>query len=340
MTSPLPPDMPPAAGPSYTYVDRLRGEFERAPLALLVPLGEWIRQKPWNTRWARWFAIFAVAPFVLLQAAGELELQDIAWAFGAYFAAMWLIVLTLVIRPRGVSTSTFVAIGLFTVIVGTVLAVLLEGLFASVFVGDSFESSSNPFTNVFGVALPEEAIKLLPLYLFLYRGKGVVGPLTMAYAGALSGLAFGAAEAVAYSAEYTNQADAGYLASDDLVVAQVWRLVGAPMFHACLTGITGYFLGIARLHPSVTQALVLTGLALSIVLHGLYNSLAGGWGSTVIAVLTVLTFLSYIRTGEDISRRLAGAEQAGKGNPRHAGGGPPTETQASEGQGRAARGSV
>lgn len=259
--------MSPEARPRDGYVERLRKEFQQAPVAVLVPLGTWLEEKPWNVTWARWFVVFAIAPFVLLQAAANLDLQNVAWAFGLYFAAMWLIVLTLVIRPKGVPAGTFVKIALFTAFIGTVLAVFLERLLASAFFSDS-DAPGGLLSNLAGVAVPEELVKLVPVYLLLYRGTAHVGPLTMAYAGAVSGLAFGAAEAVAYSADYTSAADAGYLQGDDLVVAQVWRLVGGPLFHACLTGITAYFLGVAKHRHSVAHAVIITGLALSIVLHG------------------------------------------------------------------------
>ena len=66
----------------------------------------------------------------------------------------------------------------------------------------------------------------------------------------------------------------------------------------------------AKHRHSVAHAVIFTGLTLSIVLHGSYNALSGGWGGTAVAAAAVLAFVSYIRTGEEISERLGGGEQA------------------------------
>lgn len=47
------------------------------------------------------------------------------------------------------------------------------------------------------------------------------------------------------------------------------------------------------------------GALLSALLHGTYNTFSDGWIGIGVAALTILAFLSYVRTGDLISKEMA-----------------------------------
>lgn len=285
----------------------LRKEFHAVQLDKVIPLSSWLRDKPWNIVWVRWFLVYALFPFVLLnllqgQAIG---FKDVAWAFGLYFSLTWLIVLHFCIRPEKVELALLGQIGLFTAFVGIILVLvgqtlpIMDSFYKSTKSGDLL---SRWLGYILGVGTMEEGIKALPIFLFVYRKNLRFRPLTYAFIGAVSGLAFGVAEAVNYSLSYTKLARAG--AVDYYLVIQLLRLISLPLLHACWSALVGYFLGLAAMYRSAARALALIGLLLAMVLHGTYDTFADdyGWVGASIAALSLLILISYIRAGDAISK--------------------------------------
>ena len=153
---------------------------------------------------------------------------------------------------------------------------------------------------VFGVGLPEEFAKGLAVWLFLSRLSRVEWS-TRSYllAGAVSGLAFGTAEAVTYAVAYQQGLSTD---STGYAGALVWRLLSGGLFHACMAGIVGFFIGLAHYHRRHAALLMLLGLALAAVLHGTYDRLSSGWGGVIVAAVTVFIFAGYVQTGDTIAR--------------------------------------
>jgi len=310
---PVPPSPPQPPGAGFTEArsddwDRLRSEFLHVRLDQVVPLGAWLRDQPWKLLWFRWFLVYALVPFVLATGAETLGMESAAWGFGGYFALTWLIVLTLCIRPERVEYPLLGLVAVFTIVVGISLVLFGQQLpLISQFYGAA-KSEVIPIRwlgFVLGVGLMEEGCKALPLLLFVYRKPHAYRPLTFAYIGVVSGVAFGVKEAVVYSHAYAAALqEMGIQAIGGYIAVQILRLIGLPLLHGCWTGIVGYFIGLAHYHQAAPRALILTGLALACVLHGTYNTFAGGWLGLGMAALTLLIFLSYVRSGDVISQDL------------------------------------
>jgi RsiW-degrading membrane proteinase PrsW (M82 family) len=74
------------------------------------------------------------------------------------------------------------------------------------------------------------------------------------------------------------------------------RLVTATLLHALASGIAGYFVGLAKFagDPRKSRRLVLQGLGIAIVLHGLYDFIAISDSDVKIVLLLVLMLLMFL----------------------------------------------
>ena len=144
------------------------------------------------------------------------------------------------------------------------------------------------------IGLPEELLKALPVVVaaLVLRRRGVA-PRDLLFLAAVSGLAFGAVEAVDYAVLLDDYSGVG--------TALVLRFATDPIQHALWAGVAGYFLGLATHHRAAGPALALAGigLGLPVLLHGL-NDWAPVTGTVLwvgVQTVSALLFLGYARIG-------------------------------------------
>lgn len=278
--------------PLATLGDRVRD----IPLHVLIPLGPWLRDGGWRRGRVGAFLLFAVAPFILLRAtAGDREIYRIAWGFAVYFAALWMLALHALIRPERQRRWLLARVGGFTMVAGVGIAVAMEKVIKP--------DSSSLVQMVLGVGGPEELAKGLAVYLFVFHSRTLWSTRTFLFAGVVSGLAFGVAEAVTYSAAYASAAP--YLGASTYTSVAIWRLLTDSLFHACMAGIAAFFIGLAAHHRRSAWTLIPVGLATAAVLHGAYDRYASSWGGTAIAALIIFIFAGYVRGGDSIADEYA-----------------------------------
>jgi protease PrsW len=305
------PYQPGPLNPRVDDFELLKEEFRHIRLDRLIPLAGWLQDQPWNLVWVRWFLAYALCPFVLLFM--NPSVQTAAWGFGLYFAVTWLIVFSLCMKPEPVDKGLLAAVCIFTAVVGVTLVLFGQNLPLINLLYKGTESEFLPVqlvSYVLGVGLLEEAAKALPVFLFVYQKPGHgYRPLTFAFIGAVSGLAFGVKEAVHYTQQYEALLSQGVFDNlGQFIVVQFLRLISLPLLHACFSGIVGYFIGLAAAYKKAPRALILTGLGLAALLHGLYDTFSNGWLGLVIAAVTVLIFIAYVRTGDLITKALIAEE--------------------------------
>jgi RsiW-degrading membrane proteinase PrsW (M82 family) len=75
-----------------------------------------------------------------------------------------------------------------------------------------------------------------------------------------------------------------------------------------MAGITAFFLGLARQRTRQFTALVVTGLLVGGVLHGICDAAASAHDGLVVLVFAAVlaTFIAYAERGEQVLERLAG----------------------------------
>lgn len=256
----------------------------------LFPFRAWLAH-PLLRAWPTWlFVALVTAPPLGLALFPESSDSDgTATVFAAYFAVAWFLVLWVVVRPQRLGSVVLVKVVALAVVIVGPLAIALEEQFD----GDTYYLVQS----VLGVGLPEELAKLVPVAIIAatHRRLGLT-PRDVLFLGAVSGLVFGAVEAVRYGTIYAPT----YLTPDDALV-MVWRFLTDPIAHACWSGVAGYFLGLAAHYRSPRQVagLVAIGLGVPSVLHGIndWEPVSGGMLWVLVTAVSTLLFLGYARVG-------------------------------------------
>ena len=274
------------------------GQFPSYSFSSLVPVRHWARD-PALRSWPvlLLIALVCVPPIalVLLNNPTEAKLHASAWIFAFYFAVAWLLLLGVIVRPQHVHRAMLAAIALIGIVTQAPTAIFLE---------TQLHSSTGSLLDVFTIGIPEELAKAIPIVVVAWIWRQywhTQTPRDYLFLGAVSGLVFGAAEAVHY---FTNvlgslQGNVNGLDLQDLTIQYIWRFLTDPIDHAMWAGITGYFIGLAITGENWKYSVGFVGIAIAAVLHGLndWNFINGHLAWVLITVISVLLFLGYARAG-------------------------------------------
>jgi RsiW-degrading membrane proteinase PrsW (M82 family) len=242
----------------------------------------------------------------------------VAWIYAAYFAVAWLLLLGVIIRPDRVSRPMLVLVTAIALATQVPLAVTLEV--------DLHANTAGLGPSIYSVGLPEEPAKAIPVLVvaFIYRffRQRSLTPVDYLFLGAVSGLVFGASEVVHYFtvngvAQFYQTVQAaipsiqqliltGHSAPDSLfavligpvryfILEFVWRFVTDPISHACWSGLTGYFIGLAATGRYKWYAVGRIGLVVAAILHGLndWSRVNGHWLWIVVTLASGVLFVGY-----------------------------------------------
>jgi RsiW-degrading membrane proteinase PrsW (M82 family) len=246
--------------------------------------------------------------------------DHVAWIFAAYFAVAWMLLLGVIIQPQHVSRTMLIVVTVIALVTQVPLAVTLETALHA--------SNTSLAPSIFTVGIPEELAKAIPVLAvaLIYRRRHGLTPRDYLFLGAVSGLAFGASEVVHYftvngAAEFyltvksaipviAQLINTGHSATTSLfavligpvryfILDFVWRFVTDPITHACWSGLTGYFIGLAATGRHSWYKVAWIGLAAAAVLHGLND-----WGRVnghplwiVVVLVSGILFLGYAKVG-------------------------------------------
>src|SRR5580693_1882511 len=284
--------VPPVRGPSAGQVNDL------------LPIGDWIRHHSLRSWPVLLFLTLICVPSIALLILGlnpsQATFDHVAWIFAAYFAVAWLLLLV-------------TAIALATQVP---LAVTLET--------DLHANTAGLGPSIYSVGLPEELAKAIPVLavalIYRFFRQRALTPVDYLFLGAVSGLVFGASEVVHYftvngvAQFYLTVQSAipsiqqlilsGHSAPDSLfavligpvryfILEFVWRFVTDPISHACWSGLTGYFIGLAATGRYKWYAVGWIGLVVAAILHGLndWSLVNGRWLWIVVVLVSGVLFL-------------------------------------------------
>jgi protease PrsW len=301
-----------AAGAQWSA---LVAQFKALPIDALFPFRRWAEGKLWSGPIVRAVLFFALFPLALSAVLGQdIAIENAAWAIGVYFALLWGWVVYAIARPARVNYQYLVGIAAFTVLVGIPIDLFVQRfpIISSLYGETDTSVGLGALLGFLCVGVVEESVKQLPVWWLALRSRVLTTPRETAFYGAMSGLAFGVSEAVTYSLTYANQAILGanqFQSTDvegNFIVSEFLRLISLPFLHAMFSAIAGYFVGLAVVSPSRRAALVITGLALAAVVHGLYDTTSGPspWLALLVAAVAVLLFVGYLSNAESLSQQL------------------------------------
>jgi RsiW-degrading membrane proteinase PrsW (M82 family) len=164
-----------------------------------------------------------------------------------------------------------------------------------------FNSPNIIVTAFLSTALVEEGVKYLAVRVKAYQSSSFSEVMDGIVYGVAAGLGFATVENIFYVFGFGT-----------VSTAIVRAFLSVPS-HAAYAGIMGFYLGLAKPHslePSKnhTGKLIFTGLAIAIVLHGFYDTIAfelsGLWGLAGLLGMTILSWiilLSLIKTALSLS---------------------------------------
>ena len=280
----------------------------------VFPVRTWLADKPWNLPWVRLFAFFAFFPLVLRQLYhGAMTLENTAWAFGLYFSFIWGMILRQSMRATSVKMQEILSTALATVVLVTIY---MQVAYAVGFSQLQSNWTNSPdlvtgiLANILLVGVVEEGLKAAPL-IFAFLNRGIpTTPRAAAFLGGVSGLAFGVAEAVQYSFMYSQGQQRGELNYGSYLAVQLLRFISSPLLHALWSSVTGYFIGLAATSPNRSRALVILAIGGMATIHGLFDEFSDSWLSIVICLFSLILFVGYSRTADQIMQRLQREEAA------------------------------
>jgi RsiW-degrading membrane proteinase PrsW (M82 family) len=290
----------------------------------LLPLRDWLRHHSLRSWPVLLFLLLICVPSIALVILGAnpsaTTFDNVAWIFAAYFAVAWLLLLGVIIRPEHVTRPMLIVVTVIALVTQVPLAVALEVALHAGNVGLGH--------SIFSIGIPEELAKALPVLAvaLIYRRRHGLVPRDYLFLGAVSGLAFGASEVVHFFTvngveqfyltvqssipSIERLLSTGHSASISLfsvliapvrffILDFVWRFVTDPITHACWSGLTGYFIGLAATGRHRWYTVSWIGLAIAAVLHGLND-----WGRVnghpvwiLVVLVSGILFLGYAKVG-------------------------------------------
>ncbi len=311
--------MMPAHAPTPPTQQRRAGQVND-----LLPLGDWVRHHSLRSWPVLLFLVLICVPSIALVILGgnpsASTFDHVAWIFAVYFAIAWLLLLGVIIRPEHVTRTMLVVVTAIALVTEVPLAIMLETALRS--------SSVALGQSIFTIGVPEELAKAVPVLVvaLIYRRRHGLMPRDYLFLGAVSGLVFGASEVVHYFtvngiAEFYQAVQSaipqieqllstGHSASTSVfevligpvlyfILDFVWRFVTDPVTHACWSGLTGYFIGLAVTGRYKWYQVFWIGLAIAAILHGLNDwSRVNGHPAWILVVLVSgILFLGYAKVG-------------------------------------------
>jgi RsiW-degrading membrane proteinase PrsW (M82 family) len=302
---------PPGSGsPRAAYHEGVGEELVTA-FEILIPIKTWLRSAGWHQGLRLLVIAYALLPLVflaLLSSSSSLSVPG--FAYSLYVAPLWAIAFWLLMRPgriaaleiwAGIAIIAWVTIWLYAVTIN-----INDHLVNAVRNGNFLAALAVGYNEEITKALP---ILLAALVLLRFRSTKLDARMWM-FLGTVSGLTFGVLEERLYTelaiaqvanARAVSQADAG-------VLDFAFRVFVDGFEHAVWAGVAAFFIGIAINFPRRRWQLILLGVSMVAVLHGLndwsvsqFNSY---WPGIVIQAVSLLLFIGYTMSASSIERQV------------------------------------
>ena len=300
-----------AAGPGSRAAHAGMGDELATAFEILIPVKTWLRDAGWRQGLRLLVIAYALLPLLflaLLSSSSSLSVPG--FAYSLYVAPLWAIAFWLLLRPGRIGAlEIYVAIA-------TIIWVTIWLFVVTVNINDQLVNAvrSGNFLAALVVGYNEEITKALPillaaLILLKFRATKLDVRMWM-FLGTISGLTFGVLEERLYtemaiaqvaSASAVSQADAG-------VLDFAFRVFVDGFEHAVWAGVAAFFIGIAINYPRRRWQLILLGISMVAVLHGLndwsVSSFNSYWPGILIQAVSLLLFIGYTMSASSIERQV------------------------------------
>jgi protease PrsW len=282
---------------SHLNISGFVNEFKKLDYGYLIPINKIFDANLFRKKAVQWILVFGLLPLIYIWVANVMQLtfEEIVWLVEIYFCLFWALYFYSIINPPRSAWKQGLGYAFFTAAIGipVLLSVqtlpLIRNLYADTNSNNFFE---NLIGFLFGVGILEETCKALPLIIFGLRKKTITNTTEGMFLGFLSGLGFAASEGVTY----TLRAAANVLqngGSINQVMTFLHRAMSGPLQHSTWAGVTGWFIATAAKREK-KWPIIVVGIASMALLHGLYDSLADGFGGIIVAAVGYIVFMGYL----------------------------------------------
>jgi RsiW-degrading membrane proteinase PrsW (M82 family) len=282
-----------------------------AAFEILVPVKTWLRDAGWRQGLRLLVIAYALLPLVFLALFSTSSSLGVpGFAYSLYVAPLWAIAFWLLLRPGRIAAQE-IYIGIAIIIWVTIWLYVV-----TININDQLVNAvrNGNFIAALAVGYNEEITKALPillaaLILLKFRATKLDVRMWM-FLGTISGLTFGVLEERLYtelaiaqvaSANAVSQADAG-------VLDFAFRVFVDGFEHAVWAGVSAFFIGIAINYPRRRWQLILLGISMVAVLHGLndwsVSTFNSYWPGISIQAVSLLLFLGYTMSASSIERQV------------------------------------
>src|SRR5271169_2831652 len=287
------------------------GEELVTAFEILIPVKTWLKDAGWHQGLRLLVIAYALLPLLflaLLSSSSSLSVPG--FAYSLYVAPLWAIAFWLLVRPGRIAALE-IYVGIAIIVWVTVWLYVV-----TVNINDQLVNAvrSGNFLAALAVGYNEEITKALPILLaalILLKFRATkLGVRMWMFLGTISGLTFGILEERLYTemaiaqvanASAVSQADTG-------VLDFAFRVFVDGFEHAVWAGVSAFFIGIAINYPRRRWQLILLGVSMVAILHGLndwsVSAFNSYWPGILIQAVSLLLFIGYTMSASSIERQV------------------------------------
>ena len=292
----------------HARLDSPGGDFATA-VHILVPVRSWLKDPGWKQGSRLLVIAYGLLPslFVVLFSTSS-DLSAPGWAYSLAIAPLWTVAFWLLIRPGHITRLIgWLAVAIVAAVMVLLPIVTLPWEDAL----DRTATSHNLLPWIYGVGFAEEVTKALPILvgalLLRWVWKTTLDVRVWMFLGTIAGLAFGVRESVFYTASYLMQGNHKAALAVPLILTFAQRVFVDGFQHAVWTGIAAFFIGMGVNYRRRRIPLILFGITLPALLHGLNDwttQLASHWLWIVMEAVSLLLFIGYTMSAASIERQV------------------------------------
>ncbi len=292
----------------HAKLDSPGGDFATA-VHILVPVRSWLKDPGWKQGSRLLVIAYGLLPslFVVLFSTSN-DLSAPGWAYSLAIAPLWALAFWLLIRPGPITKLVgWLAVGIVAAVMVLLPVLTLPWEDAL----DRTASLHNLLPWIYGVGFAEEVTKALPILiaalLLRWVWKITLDVRIWMFLGTIAGLAFGVRESVLYTSSYLMQGNHRAGLAVPLILTFAQRVFVDGFQHAVWAGIAAFFIGMGVNYRRRRIPLILFGITLPAVLHGLNDwstQLASHWLWIVMEAVSLLLFIGYTMSAASIERQV------------------------------------
>jgi RsiW-degrading membrane proteinase PrsW (M82 family) len=283
------------------------GDFAIA-VHILLPVRSWLKDPGWKQGSRLLVIAYGLLPSLFVVLFSDTTNVNVpGWAYSLAIAPLWAVAFWLLIRPGRITRL----IAWLAIAIVAAVMLLLPTLTLP---WEDALDTANPHQVlpwIYGVGLAEEVTKALPILvaalLLRWVWKVTLDVRVWMFLGTIAGLAFGVRESVLYTSSYLMQGDHRGGLEIPLILSFAQRVFVDGFQHAVWTGIAAFFIGMGVNYRRRRIPLILFGITLPAVLHGLNDwstQLASHWLWLVMEAISLLLFIGYTMSAATIERQV------------------------------------